>query len=131
MSDHIDVLRRYLHAIEEFAPRGVVERFFATDAVQHESPNRLFPNGRRSDLVTMLAAYDKGPTLLASQRYVLKNSIAQGDQVAAELEWTGVLRSGFGALEAGASLRAAIAIFFTFRDGKIASVRNYDCYYPF
>jgi ketosteroid isomerase-like protein len=42
-----------------------------------------------------------------------------------------VLRSGFGQLAAGAQLRAAIAMFFTFRNGKIASIRNYDCYYPF
>jgi ketosteroid isomerase-like protein len=131
MIDLVEVVRRYLAAVERFAPKEEVAAFFASNAVQQESPNRLFPNGRQSDLATMMAAYDKGPQLLASQKYVLKNAIAQGDQVAAELEWTGVLRAGFGALQAGASLRAAIAIFFTFRDGKIASVRNYDCYYPF
>jgi len=28
------------------------------------------------------------------------NAVAQGDEVAAEIEWTGVLRTGFGQLEA-------------------------------
>ena len=131
MIDLISVLRQYLSAIERFAPEDEVAGFFAPDAVQEESPNRLFPNGRKSDLTTMMASYDKGPQLLLSQSYVIKSAIAQDDQVAAELEWTGVLRSGFGALRAGAALRAAIAIFFTFREGKIVWVRNYDCYYPF
>jgi ketosteroid isomerase-like protein len=131
MSDLIDLLRRYLRAVERFAPKEEVAAFFTPDAVQQEAPNRLFPTGRQSDLSTMMAAYDKGPQLLASQKYELKGAVAHGEQVAVELEWTGVLRSGFGALQAGASLRAAIAIFFTFHDGKIARVRNYDCYYPF
>jgi ketosteroid isomerase-like protein len=57
--------------------------------------------------------------------------VAEGDEVATEIEWSGVLKVGFGAVAAGTTMRAAIGMFFTFRDGKIASVRNYDCYYPF
>ena len=42
-----------------------------------------------------------------------------------------LLEVGFGAVAAGTTMRAALVMFFTFRDGKIASVRNYDCYDPF
>jgi ketosteroid isomerase-like protein len=131
MSDHLDVLRRYLRAVETFAPREVVADFFTDDAVQREFPNRLFASGRQQDVRSMMAAYAKGAELLGDQRYELRKAVVQGDEVAAEIEWTGVLRSGFGQLAAGAQLRAAIAMFFTFRNGKIASIRNYDCYYPF
>jgi hypothetical protein len=48
-----------------------------------------------------------------------------------ELEWTGVLAVAFGALPAGAAINADMAMFLTFRDGKIVSQRNYDCYPPF
>ena len=131
MSDHIDLLNRYLRSIEAFAPPDVLATYFTKDAVQLEFPNRLFPAGRRHDLATMMTASEKGAQILSSQQYVLRNAVAQGDEVAAEIEWTGVLRTGFGQLEAGATLRAALGMFFTFREGRIASVRNYDCYYPF
>jgi ketosteroid isomerase-like protein len=127
----IDHLKRYLRAIEEFAPADVLATFFTADVVQQEFPNRLFAGGRRHDLTAMLGASDKGRQILASQQYELKNVVAEGDRVAAEIEWTGVLRDGFGPLAAGATMRAALGMFFRFRDGKIASIHNYDCYYPF
>jgi predicted ester cyclase len=127
----IDVLKRYLKAVEEFAPARELATFFTEDAVQQEFPNRLFAGGRRHDLSAMLAASDKGRQILASQTYELRNVVVEGDRVAAEIEWTGVLRGEFGTLAAGTTMRAALGIFFRFRDGKIASIHNYDCYYPF
>jgi ketosteroid isomerase-like protein len=131
MNPHLDILERYLRAIESFAPPDVLRTFFAPDVVQEEMPNRLFASGRRHDLAAMMAAAEKGPALLASQKYLLKKAIADASEVAAEIEWSGVLKVGFGAVAAGTTMRAAIGMFFTFRDGKIARVRNYDCYYPF
>ncbi len=131
MEHPVDVLRRYLQALEQFAAPAVLREFFTPDAVQQEMPNRLFPEGRQSVLSTMMDASEKGRKVLSTQRYVLRRAIADGDEVATEIEWTGVLREGFGRVPAGSSLRASLAIFFTFDGGKIASVRNYDCYYPF
>ena len=131
MPDHIETLKSYLRAIESFAAPSVLSQFFTEDAMQRELPNRLFPDGRTHDLATMMAASEKGTQVLSSQTYVLRNAVAQGDQVAAEIEWTGVLRQGFGSVAAGTTMRAALGMFFTFRDRKIASIRNYDCYYPF
>ena len=131
MNAHAAFLERYLAALETFAPPDVLCAFFAPEVVQEEFPNRLFASGRRHDLAAMMAAAEKGPALLASQKYRLKKVVAEGDEVAAEIEWSGVLKVGFGAVAAGSTMRAALGMFFTFRDGKIASVRNYDCYYPF
>lgn len=131
MNQNVATLERYLKAVESFAGADVLREFFAPDVVQQEFPNRLFASGRRHDLAAMMAAAAKGPTLLARQTYTLKKVVAQDDQVAAEIEWSGVLRVGFGAVAAGTTMRAALGMFFTFRDGKIAEVHNYDCYYPF
>jgi ketosteroid isomerase-like protein len=131
MSTHVAFLNRYLHALQSFAPPDVLRGFFAPDVVQEEFPNRLFAAGRRHDLSAMMAASEKGPALLQRQTYVLKKVIVDGDEIAAEIEWTGMLKVGFGAVAAGTTMRAALGMFFTFRDGRIASVRNYDCYYPF
>jgi ketosteroid isomerase-like protein len=131
LNPHVEILGRYLRAIEAFATPDVLRGFFAPDVVQEEFPNRLFASGRRHDLAAMMAASEKGTTLLSSQKYVLKKVVAEGAEVAAEIEWSGVLKVGFGTVAAGATMRAAIGMFFTFRDGKIAAMRNYDCYYPF
>jgi ketosteroid isomerase-like protein len=126
-----EILDDYLKTIATFPSADVLGNFFAPDVVHEELPNRLFPEGRRNDLAALLAASQRGPEILASQSYHLRRAIVSGDEVAAELEWTGTLRRGFGNVPAGASLRAAVAQFLSFRDGKIRSLRNYDCYYPF
>lgn len=131
MKEPTQILDDYLKTIESFPPPEVLAAFFAPDVVHEEFPNRWFPEGRRNDLTTMLAASRRAPEVLASQNYRLRRAIVSGDDVAAELEWTGVLRRDLGSLPAGASLRAAVAQFFSLRAGKIRSVRNYDCYYPF
>jgi ketosteroid isomerase-like protein len=57
--------------------------------------------------------------------------VESGDEVAVELEWTGVLAVPVMNLPAGSEMKAFVAIFLTFRDGRIASQRNCDCYEPF
>jgi ketosteroid isomerase-like protein len=65
---------------------------------------------------------------MQSQTYGVQRVIESGNEVAIELEWTAVPVVN---LPAGSSMKAFVAMFLTFRDGKIASQRNYDCYPPF
>jgi hypothetical protein len=51
-------------------------------------------------------------------------------QVAVEARWTGTLAVPFGKMEPSAEMRASFAMFFLFREGKIAFQRNYDCFDP-
>jgi ketosteroid isomerase-like protein len=79
----------------------------------------------------MLAGAERGQGLLSSQRYAVRHTVAEGDSVALEIDWTGTLAVPLANLPAGATMRAAIGAFLTFRDGRIVSQRNYDCYEPF
>jgi len=45
-----------------------------------------------------------------------------------EARWTGVLAVTVGTLAAGVEMKASFAMFFRFRDGRIAMQRNYDCF---
>ena len=78
----------------------------------------------------MAEAFEKGRKLLSSQTYELKSVVAEGDSLAIEVLWTGTLALAFGNLSVGSQMRAHSAMFFQFKDGKVISQRNYDCFEP-
>jgi ketosteroid isomerase-like protein len=121
-------IRAYLGALESGASADAVAFYFTPDAEQIEHPNRLNPNGGRSDLATLRTRLERGRTLLKQQRYEILSLIARDNTVAAEILWTGTLAKSSGAMPAGLELKAHIAIFFEMQDGKIHRQRNYDCF---
>ncbi len=129
-TDLLDIVRRYLNAIEHGDSEGGLA-FFAPDVVQREFPNRLLPNGATRDLAALRDAAERGRQVMQKQRYELLNAVASGDQVAVEVNWIGTLSVPFGAIPAGGEMRARFAIFLEFRDGRIVRQHNYDCFDPF
>jgi ketosteroid isomerase-like protein len=127
-SNNLAIVRAYLVAVEAGATGDALARFYAPDAVQIELPNRLNPNGGRSDVATLLKRADQVATLLRSQRFEVRSEIAQEGRVAVEAVWSGVLAVPFDTLAAGSSMKAYFAMFFELVDGRIASQRNYDCF---
>jgi len=122
---------RYFAAVERGAVGPDLAAFFDPAISAREHPNRLVPAGVTRDLPALLEAADKGQRVVADQRYEVRSIIASGDTVAAEVLWSATLRIPLGLLPVGGSLRAAFAVFLTFRGGKIVSQRNYDCFDPF
>ncbi len=121
---NLQLVREYLGALARLAPASEMAAFFTDDAEQVELPNRLNPSGQKSDLPALLERVEKGRALLDSQHYEVTNVISTGNSAAIEADWKGKLRNG-------SELRAHFAIFFEFRDGRIARQRNYDCFEPF
>jgi ketosteroid isomerase-like protein len=132
-SANVELAREYLRAVESMGPPENVARFCSPDIEFHEFPNRIVPHGRVRKRADLQAAYAQGQKLLRSQRYEVRRVVENGDEVAVELEWTGVLAMPVAAmnLAAGHEMKAYVAMFLTIRDGKIVSQRNYDCYPPF
>jgi len=128
-ADHLDTVRRYLRAIESgtFAD---IEDVFTPDVVMEQLPNRVYPQGMRATRSQMSEGFEKGRKLLSAQTYEIRNALAQDNLVAAEVLWIGTLAISFANLAAGSQMRAHSAMFFEFRDGKIAHQRNYDCFEP-
>ena len=127
---NVDLLRRYLSALSTGAGPDELEMFFVPDVVQEEYPNRITPNGAVRDLQGLKEGRARGLALMASEHYELTNAVAQGEQVAAELTWTGTVRNAVGPFVSGQTLAARLGVFFEFRDGRIARQRNYDCINP-
>ena len=127
---NVDLLRRYLTALSAGAGPDQLKHFFVPDVVQEEYPNRITPNGAVRDLQALMEARTRGLALLAVEHYELTNAVAHGEQVAAEMTWTGTVRNAVGPFVPGQTLAARLGVFFEFRDGRIARQRNYDCINP-
>ena len=131
MTTNEQVARDYLAALEKGDVGERLEQWLAPGFEQIEFPNPLNPKGQTSDLASAIERSIRGLAILSSQRYEIRNVVADGDRVAIELDWTGVLAIPIASLAAGAEMRAHFAIFLQFRDGKIVRQRNYDCFMPF
>jgi ketosteroid isomerase-like protein len=128
--NHDALVRDYLAALVDAAQGDALARFFTPDAEQIELPNRLNPNGGRSDLAQLLERARRVPDLLASQRYDIVSILVEGDRAAVEATWHGTLKVPLGTLPAGSTMTAHFAMFFEFADGRIRRQRNYDCFEP-
>ncbi|NOK19877.1 nuclear transport factor 2 family protein [Corallococcus carmarthensis] len=130
-SPHLEFTRRYLQALEAGTTGEALAAFFHPEVRQHEHPNRLTPQGTTRDLAGLLASAERGLKAVSAQRYEVTSALCVGDTVAVEAEWSATLRVPVGNLPAGGTMRASLGMFFTFRDGRIVSQRNYDCFQPF
>lgn len=126
---NLDRTKAFLRSFE--TRDGTTLDWFAPDVVQRELPNRLTPNGATRDLDALREGSEKGKLAVREERYELLLAVEQGNTVAAEVIWTAVLNVPLGTLKVGDTMRAHLAMFITWRDGKIVSQRNYDCFEPF
>ncbi len=125
---HLERVQRYFSAI---SARAELAPYFCEDAVLREFPNRLTPNGATSDLAGMNAARERGRKAVENERYEILDSVEQGARIALEVRWTATLLVPIGNIPAGGTMGAHFAVFIGFRDGKIATQHNYDCFDPF
>jgi ketosteroid isomerase-like protein len=127
---NIHLVRTYLNALQTGEAGDALRRFFTEDVQQVEMPNQLNSRGQQSDLEQILQRSRQGLKILQRQQYEIVSEIAQDDRVAVEARWSGVLAITLGTLAAGTEMKASFAMFFRFRDGRIALQRNYDCFDP-
>src|SRR6516165_4056762 len=130
-SPNVARMHEYLQAVASLGAPETVANFCSADVTFQEFPNRIAPTGRIRRSPELRAAYEQGRRILQSQEYKVQRVIENGDEIAVELEWTGVLAIPVMNLPAGHEIKAYVAMFLTFREGKIVSQRNYDCYPPF
>jgi ketosteroid isomerase-like protein len=128
VSEAIEVVRRFVRMVEERAPFEAIAELLHEDVVQREWPNKLFPRGAQRDRAAMGQASQRGRQALSAERYEVRHAAASGETVALQIEWSGTLAVPYGEMAVGHVLRAHIAMFFQVRDGRIASIENYDCY---
>jgi ketosteroid isomerase-like protein len=95
-----------------------------------EHPNRFSPNGSVRDLAAIRSSLAEGRELVTGQRFDAIEHLVVGEIVVTRARWTGTLARDIGSLSAGTELRARIAHFFTFREGRIWRQETFDCFSP-
>jgi ketosteroid isomerase-like protein len=126
---NLEQARCYLKAIEDGDANRVLA-LFSPDAIVEQLPNRTYPQGSRASVAQASEAFARGRKIFSRQTYEITNEVAGANVVALEVLWTGTLAIPFGALSAGSQMRCHSAMFLEFRDGKIVSQKNYDCFDP-
>ena len=123
-----NIVRAYLKVIEE---RGDSLAFFTEDVVQEEFPNALVPAGARRTMAILREANARGRHVMTSETYEIVNLIEDGDRIACEVLWRGVLAVPLRSLKPGDAMKARFGVFFEFSGDKIRRQHNYDCFEPF
>ncbi len=123
---NIATTHAYLAAVDAFDPDAAAQHL-APDVVQTEFPHIMTPARKERGLEGVLTGVREAGYFLQSQRTGVTTMLARDDEVAVEAVWAGVLKGELGPLKAGETLRVYAAHFFTFRDGKIAAQRTYNC----
>ncbi|MDF2143897.1 nuclear transport factor 2 family protein [Knoellia sp. p5-6-4] len=125
-------VRAYLDVVADLAStRDDLLAVLHPDVVFVEHPSPMSPHGRTHGRDGMVAGFLAGKDLLSEQQIDVQGVLVEGDRVAVQSTWTGVVRHDAGALAAGTRLTAHLAGFFTVRDGLVSRHETYDCYEPF
>jgi ketosteroid isomerase-like protein len=128
---NLALVRRFLDTMENGGDGDDIAAFFTDDAIAVEYPNRITNTTAHRDVAAMRLAAERGKQVCPRQHYELHSAIAMGDLVAVELTWTATIAVALGDTPAGGEIHAHFAAFYECRDGKIAAIRNYDCFDPF
>jgi limonene-1,2-epoxide hydrolase len=128
---NLALVRRFLDAMENAGDPATMDAFFTHDAIAVEYPNRITDTTARRDITAMRLAGERGRQVCPKQHYEVHSALAIGHFVAVELTWTATIGVPLGKTPVGGEIRAHFGAFYECRDGKIASIRNYDCFDPF
>lgn len=127
---NIEAALRYTRAILAFDADALAE-LLADDFVVIEYPNLAVPNGQKRGRDGALKGIKVAEKILSEQAYEVTNIFAAGDMVVFQAVWSGRLKIAFDKFPPGLFMKADCAGILRFRDGKIVSQHEYDCYYPF
>ena len=128
----IELVRDYFSLICGFStdPEQYL-RFVQPTAEWIEHPNAITPQTRVGDLASAMRGAEAGKKLLSAQKITIESFFESGDRLLVEGLWEGTVSVAAGKFTEGQTLRAHLAMVFTFQGGKISRQVNYDCYEAF
>lgn len=102
-----------------------VDTYYAENVEWVELPTAAMPSGRGGNRAALRAFAERGLALFPDRQMTIRNLVADGNLVAAELNWQGTAATRMGDVEPGATIRLCMASFFTVSDGLIVKQTDY------
>ena len=131
-SDTAAIVARYFSVVADLgSTESELRELLHPDAVFIEHPNPVRPQGGQSDVDDCVRGFLAGKSLLSDQSIDIHHFVVEGQSVAVQSTWTGVIGQNSGPFAPGTTLTAHMGGFLTIRDGLIARHETYDCYEPF
>ena len=130
-AEQIAIVERFIGAFDRRWPEpGELESLLTDDVEFVERPSLVSPAGSVRNLEAILAGVNAGRSLLAVQRYEVRDHIVRGDQVVTRFRWSGETAVEAGPLPAGTKLVAWCVAHYELRGPRIARIEQHDCYEP-
>jgi predicted ester cyclase len=104
---------------------GWVDACYDSSALWTELPTSATPHGRHGGRDVLRQVAEQTLAMFPDRQLTIRDIVAQGQHVAAELEWVGTAARALGPLKAGATLRLRVASFFGVINGLISSHTDY------
>ena len=131
-SANIKTYLAFIHNLVTYATdKEAYANIVHPEVTYFEYPNLIYRNGQVRGASKGFEGVAMGKKLLAEQQYNFVDFTETGNKLYVEGIWTGTLAIDAGALTKGQQLKAYLCMIVEFKDGKIYSQRNYDCYLPF
>lgn len=131
-SANVNTYLSFIHNLTSYITDTVAySEILHPDVVFYDNPNLINKVGQVRNASKGMAGVAVGQKILAAQRYDFIEIIETGDKLIIECIWTGTMAIDAGHLKQGQQLKAYICMIVEFKNGKIISQRNYDCYAPF
>ena len=130
-SPQLDLVQRFIRAIESGTHGDALLEFLHPDVEQVDHPSLMNPRGGRRELAEILAASTAGAGMIDEQRYDVRRVVASGDDVVVQVDWRGRVAQSLGTGPVGTRLHSNSVISFGIDGDRIRRVEAYDCYDPF
>jgi predicted ester cyclase len=102
-----------------------VEETHAETTVWSELPLPGSPDGRGGDRAALRLAAEQAVAAFPDRHMHIRNLVADGPQVALELDWTGTAAHALPGVDVGQRLHLRLAMFLIYANGKIVSQVDY------
>lgn len=129
-SPHLDLVQRFIRALESGTHGDALLEFLHPDVEQVDYPSLMNPQGGRRGLAEILAASTAGAGMIDKQRYDVRRVVGSGDDLVVQVDWHGRVAQPFGTLPVGTRLHSNSVISIGIDGGRIRRVEAYDCYDP-
>ena len=129
--NNLEIVKKLFQSLNDGKTGEDITLFYHPDATQIEYPNQLTKQTVTRSIQEISEASIKGSQLLTKQFFTIVKAYTLKENVIVEAKWEGTLAIPLATYPKGYVIKANFAQFYTFKEDKIFTQINYDCFLNF